>query len=297
MVKKILVNANEEKTDKILCAIMEKNGYRVCPKIRIADIFEVNKKKLGEKKFFYALGAHFDFTVVDNEGVPQFSVEFDGYYHDIDQDAQRKDQFKNEICLNNNYPLIRINAVFFREIGKFTLLSWLLEVWCAAQAFYEEQAKGNIPEDEDFDYWAVLDCSPDFKMRFPYNPFFKYRTYFHKLYAEKQILSGPQGITYKTPDGFEHCITVVAIDQEKALKQHFGVQSYAFFPVCDFELCENMNLLLICEKYLQYKKTNKGTINTKKAFSELNELSRKHNCSSFGQNCSYKNTSQVLEES
>lgn len=122
-IKKINVNPNEKKTDDIICAIMGGNGYRVCPKMRVADVFQVDKKILGPEKFYYSLGAHFDFTIVNNEDIPEFSVEFDGPYHEVSEEAMKKDQFKNEICKINNYPLIRITETFFRQMGKFTILS------------------------------------------------------------------------------------------------------------------------------------------------------------------------------
>lgn len=275
-IKKINVNPDEKKTDGIICDIMEKNGYRVCPKMRVADVFQVDKRNLEPKKFYYSLGAHFDFTIVNNEDDPQFSVEFDGLYHEVNKEAMQKDQFKNEICKMNNYPLIRITETFFRQVGKFTILSWLLEVWCLSKAFYEAQDSGQIPENESFDYWTFIELNQDLKLEFSHNPFFQYQAYFHKLYEEKKILSRPQPINYKTPDGFTNSWVVLPIDNEKALVQRFRIQSYACFPVCDFELCEEISLLLLFEKYRRYQKTGCGTINTDKAFSESNKLIKKY---------------------
>lgn len=290
-IKKILVNSNEQITDSILCSVMPKNKYRVCPKIRLADVIHVDEKSLG-KKLSYALKAHFDFTIINKDDIPQFSVEFDGRSHNGPA-SKKRDQFKNAICLENNYPLIRINEYFVKEhfsssIGKFTLLSWLVEVWRLAQAFFEEQRKGNIPEEEDFDYWAFMELTPDFKkITFPYNPFLECKTYFHKMFSEKRILWGPQGVDYEDADGFARCFMVVAIDHFKALTQSFGVVSFADFPICDFELCENMCFLLIYKNFIEYQKGGRVKIRPlDEACNKFDELitKYKYDCRSFGQN-------------
>lgn len=149
-------------------------------------------------------------------------------------------------------------------------------MWCLSKAFYEAQDSGKISEDEFFDHWAFIELNQDFKVVFSHNPFFQYQAYFRKLYEEKKILSRPQSITYKTPDGFTNSWTVLPIDSEKALVQRFRIQSYARFPVYDFELCEEISSLLLFEKYRRYQKTGSGTINTEKAFSESNKLIKKY---------------------
>ncbi len=284
-IKNILVNTNEEKSYNILSSIMEKHGYRVFPKIRVADVFEINPSLLDKEQFYYALSAHFDFTIVDENNLPQFSVEFDGLSHSS-SNAQRKDQFKNEICLKHQYPLIRIYEIFFQRIGKFTVLSWLLEVWCLAQAFYEAQANGNISEEEDFDYWAAIEITSDLKLTFPYNPFYNYRQYLKSLSWKKKIIS-LQGIHYKTDTDRTCCLTVLIIDTEKSLRQSFSTQSYqsyAYFPVSDFDLCEEMSLYFLYQKYQNYLKTGKGASNSKEISIELNNIakSRKY----YGSFCS-----------
>lgn len=92
---------------------------------RIADILDANdiqyvrdKKYLSCKndKTNYAL--RFDFRIFNNENECLYFIEYDGQQHfqpapmwdnngDLEE-RQRRDEFKNEWCLQNGFPLIRI---------------------------------------------------------------------------------------------------------------------------------------------------------------------------------------------
>jgi len=282
MTKRLFDNENEHKTDNILRAGLEKEGYRVCPKIRLADIIKLDKKKLSRQAYSYALKAHFDFTIYDKNNRPAFSVEFDGYYHYNDDRAKKNDKLKEQICLQYAYPLLRIDAGFFKKVNSTTILSWLAKTWCFNVQFYEQQQKKFIPQEEDFDYFSIAGVDSNFNLIFPYDPFREYRLFFAKMFSEKKIISRqPYHLIWRDADGFIHCLKYLLISKEKAIKQSCKVKGYSYFPVTDDQLCEAIALFLIYEKYVEYQKSSCHSIDVEELYSELKAIGDKYECSVF----------------
>ncbi len=54
-------------------------GYRIAPKVRVADVLPIENSGLSNAEYSYALRSHFDWVVTEGEDRdPQFAVEFDG---------------------------------------------------------------------------------------------------------------------------------------------------------------------------------------------------------------------------
>ena len=104
---KIIQAPYEAETHRILDEVASKNGAQVWPKVRVADVLELRNSGISNEEYSYALKAHFDFTVTDEDSLAQFSVEFDGRSHNTDPDTVRRDSLKNAICEQLSFPLLR----------------------------------------------------------------------------------------------------------------------------------------------------------------------------------------------
>jgi hypothetical protein len=109
--------------------LADRNGARVFPKVRIADVLDIADSGISDREYGYALRAHFDFVVAETDGTPHFAVEFDGPQHATDRATIQRDALKAALCQRGELPLLRIDAGYLRPSGRFTLLSWLVELW------------------------------------------------------------------------------------------------------------------------------------------------------------------------
>ena len=164
--RKRIENSQEEKTHAILNDIAKEYKAKVFTKIRVADVLDIENSGLSDKEYKYALMAHFDFAVADYDSMPKFAVEFDGSQHKSDPSAIRRDELKNNICRKFDFPLLRITSEYFEKIGQFpTILSWITELYFIREAFDIAQDKGEIPLDEPWMWFSVIDYDPVVRCR------------------------------------------------------------------------------------------------------------------------------------
>jgi hypothetical protein len=129
----LLVNGHEVNTDNALERAAAASGYRIAPKVRVADVLPIYGSGLSSAEYSYALRSHFDWVVTeDEERIPQFAVEFDGSSHDTPEAAAR-DDLKDRIATHFGFPLLRTDGTFLRRVRKRPLLEILVEAWKAAQ--------------------------------------------------------------------------------------------------------------------------------------------------------------------
>lgn len=106
-----LLNSSEEKMYHIMKRLLENKfqKYDIYPKIRVADVIKVEKSITGEKQFYYALSAHFDFIIFNKQTyMPVAAFEFDGPEHDKPE-QRSKDDLKDELCKKNDFPISRFD--------------------------------------------------------------------------------------------------------------------------------------------------------------------------------------------
>jgi hypothetical protein len=72
---KRLLTVPEEKTYGRLGEACSRNGARLFPKIRLADVLPIDNSGLSDELFAFALRSHFDFVIADDNQMPLFSVE------------------------------------------------------------------------------------------------------------------------------------------------------------------------------------------------------------------------------
>jgi hypothetical protein len=156
----LLVNGYEVNTDKALERAAAASGYRIAPKVRVADVLPIAGSGLSNAEYAYALRSHFDWVVTEGEErIPQFAVEFDGSSHEMPAAAVR-DALKNRIVNHFGFPLLRIDGTFLRYVRKRPLLEILVEAWKAWLAFTNAQEAGEIAWDEPWMYQSLFDVDP-----------------------------------------------------------------------------------------------------------------------------------------
>lgn len=122
-------------------------GFRgdIFRKVRVADAIDIrrlSRRNLGT----YALQAHFDICVSDEEGLAAFAVEYDGAGHD-----PSKDELKNDIAREAGLALFRIDErLLERTCGGMTFLQYLVHLWFMAGEFRRAQELGHIDPSEPF---------------------------------------------------------------------------------------------------------------------------------------------------
>jgi hypothetical protein len=161
MYLKKIENKQEKRTREILDDIASQYDARIFSKIRVADTLIIENSGLPKDEYSYALKAHFDCVVVNKDSIAEFAVEFDGLQHKFDTKSIHRDELKNNICRKLNFPLLRITSEYFEKIGRFpTILSWITELYFLQKLFYAAQDEGEIPQDEPWMWFSLIDYDP-----------------------------------------------------------------------------------------------------------------------------------------
>jgi hypothetical protein len=79
--RNILVNNYEQLADELIIKAVSPYGARVCPKVGLKDIINISKSGITDEEYSYALKAHIDFCVVNNESFAEFGLEIDEDHH------------------------------------------------------------------------------------------------------------------------------------------------------------------------------------------------------------------------
>ncbi|MBC8990203.1 DUF2726 domain-containing protein [Micromonospora chalcea] len=154
----VLVNRYEKITDRLLSTIAAENGDRLLPKVRVADVINVDSWPGSAR--WTGLAQHFDFVMVDAEtAAPKFAVELDGAHHWTDPETRRRDIVKDQLAEWAGLPLLRITSDFTRRRGRWTVLNYAVETFYLSEAFAAAQASGIIRLDEP--YMPFMFCIPN----------------------------------------------------------------------------------------------------------------------------------------
>jgi hypothetical protein len=144
-VLKKLLNRGEDHVRRQIISAADGHGAHVHSKMRVADVIDITQLK-DHDAGTYALMAHFDFVVADDEQSPQFAVEFDGPGHDPVHDRK-----KDEICRHADLALFRVNLpISESKIDQLSFLDYLVNLWFFAFKFEEMRANGEVSDDEPF---------------------------------------------------------------------------------------------------------------------------------------------------
>ena len=108
---------------EISCGCLISKGEEKIGKILVDNNIPYKKQySFPDLKFKQRL--RFDFAVLDNDNTLKYLIEYDGAYHfnNISRKenlelTKLRDNLKNEYCINNNIPLIRINYMDYCDLS------------------------------------------------------------------------------------------------------------------------------------------------------------------------------------
>ena len=244
MIKKIFVNEYEKVTNEILIATCTKLGATVYPKVRVADVLS----NVDREHFSFALKSHFDFVIVNKEDEPLFVVEVDGVFHNDIKQKQR-DQKKNYLCSLCNFPILRINSRYLIEkYRKFSLLSWLIEMWFLREAFFDAQENGLIPGDEIFAPEAIMYVG-DKNELFPFYLTHEINRKLLKLYECGRIHQpGTSCWIGKDKDNNYHGISYLKVTKDKGIFVTSAMKTQNF-PIVGADLLDSIMASDLYERF------------------------------------------------
>lgn len=248
-------NQYEKVTYEKLLLACQVYDATVFSKVRLADIFPVNKSGLSDSDFKFSLQAHSDFVVVNSKSEILFCVEFDGPSHNDQRQADR-DARKNQLFKKFNIPLLRINARYLdAKYRNFDLLSYFINIWFHQQEFSAMQARGEIANDEVFDPAGFLS---DDNIKFPYIISLDAQLEIKNLYEQNRILqphcSCVVGVDLE--DNY-HCIAWIYTNPDSSLSIKTSMRNQ-LFPSVDISML--LSMISACEIYESIKKYLDGHI-------------------------------------
>lgn len=160
-----LVDRYEEVVLNEISDVGSRYGLSAYPKVRIADVIDLDTLTVDSAHYRFGLMAHFDF-IVCRDYQPQYAVEFDGQSHQSRKQKER-DAKKDRLCELGDFPILRINSRHLtRDFGDLTLLAWIMETYEMQCGFHEAQENGQIPYDEPFDPFFLMSFD-DGKIKYP----------------------------------------------------------------------------------------------------------------------------------
>lgn len=217
--KRLLVNTYEVATDVALRKVAEKHGIRVLIKPRVADALDIEGSGISHEAYSYALKAHFDFVVVREDATPFCAVEVDGLQHLSDPQTKYRDHIKNMLCRKLGMPLIRMDADFLRQVGPYSVIGWLLEMWLLFEDWQAAQLRGEVPEDEPFLFFA-----------FPgYDPFAAARAFLHQQYEKGRCLAPlPEELPVIEPENNMLILALIPLTEERTIIGKARCQCFQF---------------------------------------------------------------------
>lgn len=97
---------------KTLSKVCNAKGLKVCPKVRVADVLDVDTDDPETRKMWFRSIAqlHVDFLVLGNNDHMLFALELDDPSHNSDEN-KKKDAFKDGLFAGKSIKLFRINDI------------------------------------------------------------------------------------------------------------------------------------------------------------------------------------------
>ncbi len=217
--KRLLVNSYEAAADAALREVAEKHGIRVVIKPRIADTLDIDGSGISHEAYSYALKAHFDFVVVREDALPFCAVEVDGPQHAFDSQVKYRDELKNALCQKLGMPLIRMDAEFLRQVGPFTVIGWIIEMWLLYEDWQGAQPRGEVPEDEPFMFYLFPE----------YDPFITARAFLSQQHKKGACLASiPEELSVLEPDKGVLMLALVPVTDELTIIGRARCRSFQF---------------------------------------------------------------------
>jgi hypothetical protein len=244
-----LFNRYEKVTYEHLKPVCEKNGATVFAKVRLKDALPVEQSGINSDDYRFCLQAHLDFLVVDGASKTLFGVEYDGAGH-REAVQQARDRRKDGLCERFGLSLLRINSNYLhRKFRDLDLLTYFVEVWFMHTAFYEAQARGEVPLEEDFDPWLVI-SDPGRKKRFPYWLSAEAQIAFQGLAKAQRVVDWvPSYYVGENGDGNYRCLAWIEVVPGQFAVVATGMRAQQF-PVV---LADLLSQIAVCDLHEKVK--------------------------------------------
>jgi hypothetical protein len=268
---KRLVNPHEELALRELEGLGSEFGYRIHPKIRLADVLPVDAKQIRPDLLSFALKAHFDFTAYTSDHRPLFAVEFDGHFHQQPKQMAR-DAKKDELCALFDFPLLRINSNhLLRHYNKQSLLRWVISAWELQNAFVDAQKKGTVPADEDFDPIWLHHHGTTIEEVHPHWISLRARLEMQKLHKQGTLpYMTSCGLIFTDENDNYRGIEWVDVAEDAVVSVESAMKKQNF-PLYLGELFGELLFVLVHEKLIKYLKTGQGAISPRHVEKQLND--------------------------
>lgn len=263
--KSLFVNDEEKTTNDILNEKCSMYNISIHPKVRLADVLNINNSGISDELYRYALQSHFDFVVYNHQYRGLFAVEVDEEYHKTDKAQITKDNYKNKICSKLEFPLLRINSNYLKKKYRtFSLLGWIIDYWFLREAFLEAQEYGSIPEDEIFWPDAIM-YNGNSIMDFPYDLTYDLKRKVFEKYKNGQLYSFCTDIWIgEDKNGNYKGIGCFRLSESEGIIAESGVKRTSF-PIDECDMLQTILIYELLEKVLsgKYEKTDIGVIREK----------------------------------
>ena len=239
----VLVNKAEVDIDRQLVEIAAENGDRLMPKVRVADVVELDQidgLKSVEKTF--GLKAHLDFVMVDAEtSLPRFAVELDGRQHWTDPEARWRDRTTDSLLDRAELPLLRVTSEYGHGDGRWPVMRYAVEAFYRSEAFFQAQHDGIVPWDEPFDPGNFLTRDDDGQLIFDTLDAKAIRR-LRQLYSTGKIPAAvPSHFCTELPDdGIVQAHAFLAVDHDRYLVGKARVRDFRFQGIAPSELAEQL---------------------------------------------------------
>lgn len=110
--KRLLLTKNEWKNYMIMKPVLEGEGLRICPKVRLLDLVEPKKGTSGKERqtlLNKVQSKHVDFVICDEKLNVLLVLELDDSSHDTEP-RQQRDSFVDSILLGSGYKILHVRS-------------------------------------------------------------------------------------------------------------------------------------------------------------------------------------------
>ncbi len=137
-----ITTASEAFAENLIRHALAGTDWTVALKLPVQVVIDREAAGLSKDEFSLYTRGHFDFVVYrEDDHVPKFAVEFDGFGHERPRQIAR-DVIKNRFCAQAGLPLLRIGTAELSEHDEITVLEWLVNRF----VIWEEHSHELVPK-------------------------------------------------------------------------------------------------------------------------------------------------------
>jgi hypothetical protein len=167
---------------------------------------------------------------------------------------------KDAIVARAGLPLLRVDDTFMRSFRRYTLLTWLIDVWFLRRDWNEAQERGEIPWDEPFSHWGFLERDESGSVvDHPYDLAWDAKRALGQAFHEgliprwcPEIRMPSDGFFQRTP--FAEAVALLEVGAGSYLATRSRCKGYEFPGVGPWYLVEDLAEIAIADKLAAYRR-------------------------------------------